>query len=283
MISMLFRRGSQRRFFSQAESIHEPGHPILKLDGVSVQYNTGLALEHVSFEIQAGQRIAIVGPNGAGKSTLFKVIAGVIKSTSGRVDVFGSAPSGHICIAYVPQRSTVDWSFPINVFEMVMMGRVGRIGLLHRPAKKDRQKVYEALNLVNLSSMAKRQIGQLSGGQQQRIFIARALAQEAEIMLLDEPMTGLDWRAQEDIFQVLDNLNKRHTTILISLHDLKIASERFDRVMLLNRHLVGFGPSAHVLSQQNLLEVYGGHFHTMDQTALIISDTCCGHGDTPDV
>ena len=141
----------------------------------------------------------MVGPNGAGKSTLFRVIAGVLDRYRGRITVFGSEPGGHTCIAFVPQSSRVDWAFPVSVFDAVMMGRTRRIGWVRRPRRSDRALVYQCLEMVNLEDLADRQIGELSGGQKQRVFIARALAQEAEILLLDEPFTGLDVKSRSDI------------------------------------------------------------------------------------
>src|SRR5919108_1249613 len=171
---------------------HETNQPILDVQNLTVRYNGYVALEDISFHLHEGERVAVVGPNGAGKSTLFKVVAGVLQPTAGEVNIFGSRPRGHICIAYIPQRSQVDWSFPVSVADVVMMGRSAKLGLLNWPHKNDWDCVHLALETVELSDLASRQIGQLSAGQQQRMFIARALAQEAELMLMDEPLTGLD-------------------------------------------------------------------------------------------
>ncbi|MCB0004583.1 MAG: ABC transporter ATP-binding protein, partial [Anaerolineae bacterium] len=176
---------------------HLAGEPILALRDVSARYNGRFALQDISFDLIAGEQVAVVGPNGAGKSTLFKVIAGVLPSSGGEVTVAGSGPGKHICIAYVPQRSQVDWTFPVDVADVVMMGRIGRLGLFRRPKRLDWDYVHQSLAVVGMSEFAERQIGELSGGQQQRVFIARALAQEAELMLMDEPLTGLDVRSQE--------------------------------------------------------------------------------------
>ena len=260
---------------------HQPDAPILALEGVDARYNGNRVLEDVSFDLMAGQRVAVVGPNGAGKSTLFKVIAGVLESSRGSVKVYGHEPVGHICISYVPQRSQVDWSFPVTVADVVMMGRVGKIGPFRWPMAKDWREVHQALDVVGLDHLAKRQISELSGGQQQRMFIARALAQEAELMLMDEPLTGLDVPSQESIFQVLETLREQHVTLMISMHDLKLAAERFDRIMLLKGRIVGFGPSEQVLTRSLLTEAYGGHVHIVDgdMDTLAISDSCCGGGD----
>jgi ABC-type Mn2+/Zn2+ transport system ATPase subunit len=245
-----------------------------------VRYESGLALDDVTFELKTGERLAVVGPNGAGKSTLFKVIAGVLKPTQGQVHVFGSAPDGHICIAYVPQRSLVDWDFPVHVQDAVMMGRIGKLGLFRHPSARDRQIVSQALDVVGMSSLAKRQISQLSGGQQQRMFIARALAQEAELMLMDEPLTGLDVNSQEDMFHILGELKGRNVTVMIAMHDLKLASQRFDRVMLLNRQLYGLGPPEEVFCPDNLVKAYGAHLHMVptEDGMLALGDSCCDEG-----
>ena len=262
---------------------HQAGAPTLELLGVSVRYDGGMALDNVSFRLVPGERVAVVGPNGAGKSTLFKVIAGVLPPTRGEVKVYGQGPGGHICIAYVPQRSQVDWSFPVNVADVVMMGRIGKLGPLRWPRLGDWEYVRQCLKVVGMGHLAKRQIGELSGGQQQRVFIARALAQEAELMLMDEPLTGLDVTSQEDIFRILEELGQRGVTVMVATHDLNLAAERFDRLMLLNRRLLGIGQPEEVFTPQRLMEAYGGHMrliHT-DDGMLALSDTCCGEGDGP--
>jgi manganese/iron transport system ATP-binding protein len=177
---------------------HDPNRPILELKNVSVQFHNVPALKNVSFQLHKGERVAVIGPNGAGKSTLFNVVSGLLSPSRGEVKVYGHTPDEHICIAYVSQRSQVDWKFPVNVTDVVMMGRVRKLGLFRWPARQDRAYVNESLELVGMAHLAKRQIGELSGGQQQRVFIARALAQEAELMLMDEPLTGLDVKSQEE-------------------------------------------------------------------------------------
>jgi manganese/iron transport system ATP-binding protein len=257
------------------------GAPILQAKNVCVEFDAGVALEEVSFELITGERLAIVGPNGAGKSTLFKVIAGVLTPARGQVHIYGHEPGGHICIAYVPQRNQVDWSFPVNVADVVMMGRIGKLGLFRQPKASDWDIVRESLEVVGLDDLEKRQVGELSGGQQQRMFIARALAQEAELMLMDEPLAGLDIQSQEDILQILEQLHQREVTMLVALHDLKIARERFDRVMLLNKRLLGLGTPREVFQPDVLLQAYGGHMHVIDTEQGIIAydDSCCDEGD----
>ena len=260
---------------------HIPGTPILRASGLSVNYEAGRALRDVSFELEVGERLAVVGPNGAGKSTLFKVIAGLITPSEGKVNIYGQEPGGHTCIAYVPQRNLVDWNFPVNVADVVMMGRVRRLRLFRQPRRSDWEIVEQCLEIVGMLPLAKRQINELSGGQQQRMFIARALAQEAELMLMDEPFTGLDLNSQETIFQILEELQKRAVTLMVALHDLQMAAERFDRIMLLNRRLVGIGRSENVLSTENLVEAYGGRLRLLetDEGVIALEDGCCGEGE----
>jgi ABC-type Mn2+/Zn2+ transport system ATPase subunit len=257
---------------------HQSDAPILRAEDLGVHYESGVALENATFVLNLGERLAVVGPNGAGKSTLLKVIAGVLTPTEGGVQIFGNDPGGHICIAYVPQRNQVDWSFPVTVSDVVMMGRVGQLGLFRNPKARDWQLVNDALEVVRMTHLAKRQISQLSGGQQQRMFIARALAQEAELMLMDEPLTGLDINSQEEVFGILDRLQEQDVTVLLSLHDLKVAAQRFDRVMLLNHQMLAIGSPDSVLNPENLVAAYGGHLHLVStaEGALALGDTCCG-------
>ena len=260
--------------------IHNLNKPILEMKNISVKFNGNYALEDVSFDMNTGERIAVVGPNGAGKSTLFNVISGVLSPNSGRVNIYGSGPKGHICIAYVPQRSQVDWQFPVTVSDVVMMGRVGQLGFFKSPKKKDWDYVAECLNSVDMTDFSQRQIGELSGGQQQRVFIARALAQEAELMLMDEPFTGLDVQSQETILGILDKLRGKGITVLVSTHDLNLAAEKFDRLLLLKRQVIGFGYANDVLSASNLRKAYGGHMRLVETDAgtMALNDTCCtGH------
>ncbi len=260
---------------------HDLSRPILELKEISVRFNGTLALDNISFQLQKGERVAIIGPNGAGKSTLFNIISGVLNPNQGRVRVYGRKPGDHICIAYVPQRSQVDWNFPVNVADVVMMGRVRKLGLFNWPKGKDWEYVRGSLELVGMAHLAKRQIGELSGGQQQRVFIARALAQEAELMLMDEPLTGLDIKSQEDIFGILDKLRQRNVTILVATHDLNLAAERFDRLMLLNQRLIGFGQASEVFTHDLLNQAYSGQMRLIDTPngTIILSDTCCGGGE----
>ena len=274
--------------------LHDTTAPLLDVEGLTVAYvpaagstpqarrEERYALYDLTFRVEARELVAVVGPNGAGKSTLFKVIAGTLAPDAGRVTVYGRGPGEHICIAYVPQRSQIDWSFPVTVKDVVMMGRVGQIGLFRRPRREDWAFVEQALERVNATALRHKQIGELSGGQQQRVFIARALAQQAELILLDEPLTGLDVPNQEAIFAVLEGLHEDGVTIMVATHDLQLAADRFGRVMLLNRELVAFGPPEEALTQANLLRAYGGHMHVLPGSDgdLVLADTCCdGHED----
>ena len=260
---------------------HDLSRPIVELKDISVRFNGTPALEHITFQLQRGERVAIIGPNGAGKSTLFNLISGVLSPTEGQVNIYGDQPGEHICIAYVPQRSQADWSFPVNVADVVMMGRIRKLGLFHWPKRGDWEYVHESLELVGMDHLSKRQIGELSGGQQQRVFIARALAQEAQLMLMDEPLTGLDVKSQEDIFSILDKLSRRDVTILVATHDLNLAAERFDRLMLLNQQLIGFGTAGEVFTPEILSRAYSGQMRLLETPngTMVISDTCCGGGE----
>ncbi len=256
-------------------SHHLDDQPILDARKINARYNGRLALEDVTFHLHAGERVAVVGPNGAGKSTLFKVVAGVMQPSSGEVNVYGSTPRGHVCIAYIPQRNQVDWNFPVSVADVVMMGRIAKLGPLGWPKKRDWDLVHETLKIVNLDDLAKRQISQLSGGQQQRMFIARALAQEAELMLMDEPLSGLDTPSQEGILALLDELKRQNVTVMVATHDLEQASEYFDRIMLLNHRLIGFGSPEQILQTEKLIQAYGGRLRSVDGDEVLTVDDCC--------
>jgi manganese/iron transport system ATP-binding protein len=255
---------------------HDPSAPSLDIERLSVRFDGTAVLQDISFRLPPGRRLAIVGPNGAGKTTLFNVLAGAIRPPVGQVRIFGHKPGGDTCIAYVPQRSQIDWRFPVTAAEVVMMGRVREIGPLRWPSRRDWAVVRQAIDQVGLTELANRSLGELSGGQQQRIFLAQALAQEAEVILLDEPFTGLDFPSQESLFEILDGLRESGVTELISTHDLNLAAEHFDTVMLLNRRLIAFGSPAEVLTRDNLVKAYGGHVHVLPEGGLlVVTDTCC--------
>jgi manganese/iron transport system ATP-binding protein len=256
---------------------HDPEAPILEVNKLSVRYDGHFALENVTFHLHAGERVAVVGPNGAGKSTLFKVVSGVLPPSSGEVKISGYGPRGHICIAYVPQRSQVDWRFPASVADVVMMGRIGQIGFFRWPHRRDWDTVHAALEAVDMDSLANRQIGELSGGQQQRTFLARALAQEAELVLMDEPLNGLDAPSQDAILNLLEKLRQQKITVMVATHDLGQAASYFDRVILLNRHLIRFGIPQEVLTSGNLLLAYSGHAQVIQDVGgkITLADSCC--------
>lgn len=252
---------------------HKVDHPILDVDNLTVYYDSQKALFDVTFQLEAGELVAVVGPNGAGKSTLFKALAGVEIHHEGQIQVYGSRPGGHICIAYLPQRSQFDWRFPVNVGDVVMMGRIAKLGIFGWPKKKDWEYVNDVLETVGIGNLRKNQISQLSGGQQQRMLIARALAQEAELMLLDEPLTGLDTPSQEGLLSLLGELKLKGVTMLVATHDLDHAVKFFDLLMLLNKKVIAFGQADMVLSADTLIEAYGGKLRI--ENGRIISDTCC--------
>jgi len=247
---------------------------VLNVHNLSVSYNGTRALDSVSLEVEAGQRVAIVGPNGAGKSTLFRALVGLIPRQSGRVETHGTD------LGYVTQRSAVDWSFPVTVHDVIMMGRVGKMGWLRWQRPVDREVVQRCLQDVGMAAYADRQIGELSGGQQQRVFIARALAQEAGILLMDEPFSGVDASAQETILEILSQLHEQGVTMLVSTHDLNLAVEWSDRLALLNGRLIAYGPPRDVVTPQRLAEAYGGQaLWRGEDYAMVLGDIdCCGEG-----
>ncbi|MCD4802450.1 MAG: metal ABC transporter ATP-binding protein [Anaerolineales bacterium] len=267
----------RKKSFSRRYAPHQLDAPLLALENVSVRYGTGTVLENISFDLSPGDGIAVVGPNGAGKTTLFQVIAGIIDPFEGVVQVSGHEPGGHTCIAYVPQRSQVDWTFPATVADVVMMGRINKMGPFLWPQADDWEIVRRSLKFVDLIDYSQRQISELSGGEQQRMFIARALAQEAELMLLDEPLNGLDVPAQESILSILDSLQKREVTFMISMHDLRLAAGQFNQVMLLNKELLGLGSPEEVFTRELLIKAYQGHLHFVEGEfdTLAVGDECC--------
>jgi ABC-type Mn2+/Zn2+ transport system ATPase subunit len=247
----------------------------LDVDDITVGYNGRPALQGLTFQIPHGAQVAVVGPNGAGKSTLFKALVGLLPLRSGRILIHGQALGMHQdCVAYVPQREAVDWRFPVTVADVVMMGRYGRQGWLRRPNAADRSAVTRALDAMGILPLAQRAIGELSGGQQQRVFLARALAQEPHILLMDEPFTGVDAATQESTLALLDRLRAQQVTVLISTHDLALAANRFGYVMLLNRRLIAFGPPALVFTTQRLAEAFGGQVLMLPEGVAVV-DHCC--------
>ena len=234
----------------------------LRLDGVSVTYRTGLtAVEHASFAVPRGSITALVGVNGSGKSTLFKAIMGFAPLAAGRVEILGRPAREALAaslVAYVPQAEEVDWSFPVLVEDVVMMGRYGHMGWLRRPGARDRELVEAALARVGMAEFRGRQIGELSGGQRKRVFLARALAQEGQVILLDEPFTGVDVTTEDQIVRLLTELRAEGRVMLISTHNLGSVPEYCDHAVLINRRVLVSGRTAEVFTQANLETAFGG-------------------------
>ena len=202
----------------------------LEVENASIGYGEKIIMRDLSFQVPHGARVAVVGPNGAGKSTLFKALVGILPLKSGRILIHGESLGTHKdCVAYVPQREDVDWRFPVTVSDVVMMGRFGQIGWWSQPSKTDKQIVRKSIEQMGITDLAELSIGQLSGGQQQRAFLARALAQEPHILLMDEPFTGVDATTQEVTFGLLDHLREKVVTAIISTHDLNLAASRSDQ------------------------------------------------------
>lgn len=256
-----------------SNSLLEPAR--LDLDGVSVAYNGAPVLRDVTLQVPHGAQVAVVGPNGAGKSTLFKALVGLLPIQRGRVLIHGRPLRSHQdCVAYVPQREEVDWHFPVSVADVVMMGRYGRLGWVRRPGAADRAVVARCLEQLGIADLAGRPIGELSGGQQQRVFLARALAQEPHILLMDEPFTGVDAATQGAVLQLLEQLEPMGVTVLVSTHDLNLAAARFKQVLLLNRSVVAYGPPQHVLTPAHITVAFGGQALFLGSEAVIV-DQCC--------
>lgn len=226
---------------------------------LSVAYHKKPVLRDISFDIPEGQLIGIIGPNGAGKSTLIKAILGLLPLTGGEVRIYGKPYTQmRQKVGYVPQRESVDWDFPTDALDVVLMGRYGKLGWFRRPKATDREFAIECLAKVGMEAYAKRQISQLSGGQQQRVFLARALAQDAQIYFMDEPFVGVDAATEKAIIQVLQELKEQKKTVLVVHHDLQTVMEYFDSVLLLNMRLIDFGPTKEVFHIENLQKTYGG-------------------------
>jgi ABC-type Mn2+/Zn2+ transport system ATPase subunit len=240
------------------------GTPALVIDDVSYRFAGAprQALDGVTVRIQPGEKVALVGPNGAGKSTLIKLAAGLESLQQGSIRIYGN-PAGQCKhrVALVPQRTEVDWRFPVTVRQVVMMGRYVHLGWFKRPAAQDREIVEQALKTMEISDLAENQVGELSGGQQQRIMLARTLAHDADLLLLDEPLNHVDVATQELIFHVLEDLCSRGKTAVVSTHDLGILKVHFSRALFLDRRIIADGPVAEVLTAQTIARAYGFEFH----------------------
>lgn len=236
--------------------------PSIDVENVSVVYPNGQkALQDATFHLKSGTICALVGVNGSGKSTLFKAIMGFVKPTGGSVKINGMpvrAMLKKLVVAYVPQAEEVDWQFPVSVWDVVMMGRYGAMNFLRIPKAIDKQKVEESLKRVSMWEFRDRQIGELSGGQKKRVFLARALAQGGQVILLDEPFTGVDVKTEEAIITLLHELRRDGAIIFVSTHNLGSVPEFCDQVVLLNRTVLAYGKTADVFTSQNLTQAFGG-------------------------
>ena len=242
--------------------LRSPTAPAVRLAGVTVGYDSVPVLAQTDLELGWGQLVGVIGPNGAGKSTLITAILGTLRAQAGTVEVGGwPATSGEAraLIGYVPQREAVNWDFPVTVADVVLMGRTARLGPLRFPGPADRRIVAETLAQVDMLPFAQRQISQLSGGQQQRVFLARALAQEGRLLLLDEPLNGVDAATQETIGALLHRLRDEGDTVLMATHDLELAADWCDQLIMVNHAIIACGPPALALQPDVLRRTYGGH------------------------
>ena len=236
--------------------------PSLRVEGLSVIYSNGhKALDNASFSIPRQSITALVGINGSGKSTLFKAIMGFVKSSGGRIELFGGSVKDALkanLVAYVPQNEEIDWDFPVLVKDVVMMGRYGHMGFLKIPNDNDYEIVKDSLKKVGMLELENRQISELSGGQRKRVFLARALAQQSEIILMDEPFTGIDVNTEEEIMELLREMKAEGKVMLISTHNLGSVPEFCDRTILLNKTVLAEGETTKVFTQENLTNAFEG-------------------------
>jgi ABC-type Mn2+/Zn2+ transport system ATPase subunit len=256
--------------------------PTLELRDLSAGYDAGWALANVNLELPPGRLVGVIGPNGSGKSTLLRAILGLVPHRRGSVTL-GGRPIDRKRIAYVPQREVVDWSFPISAEQVVLMGRYPRIGAVLPAGPADRAAVAAALERVGMHGLAHRQIGALSGGQQQRVFLARALVQDADVLLLDEPMTGVDLATEETIGTLMRELRDAGTTVVYATHDLETAADISDLLCFVNGRIVAFGPPAETFPPHTLHETFGGELMIVDagDHAHVHGGGHHGHVDVP--
>lgn len=257
-------------------SLTAGGCPALTVEDLSAGYPAAPgAVEHATFTVMRGERVGVLGPNGAGKSTLFKAIVGLIPHHTGHISIHGEdCRTSHTMVGYMPQHEEIDWAFPATVRDVVMMGRLRQIGWLRWPRRADWEAVDAVLDRVGMLPFRDRQIGQLSGGQKRRVFIARALVQETDVLLLDEPFSGVDAAAEAEILEILDLLRQERVTVLLATHDMGMAANHFDRLLLLNRRVVAYGPPSQVFTPQTLSKAYGGRIGIFQdgQQMIIITD-----------
>ena len=231
----------------------------IEVEDLTVAYHEKPVLWDVDLKVPKGVLLAIVGPNGAGKTTLLKSILGLIQPAAGTISVFGKPyQEQRKYVAYVPQRGSVDWDFPTTALDVVIMGRYGHLGWFRRPGKQEKDMAMAALKQVGMQDFASRQISQLSGGQQQRVFLARALVQDADVYVMDEPFAGVDTTTEKAIISLLQDLRKKGKTVIVVHHDLQTVKEYFDWVMLVNVRKIALGPVSQVLTKENLIKTYGG-------------------------
>ena len=254
----------------------------LEIHDLTVAYTKRPVLYGIDLEVPQGSIVGVVGPNGAGKSTLIKAIMGLLPVASGWVEVFGEPFKKAVTrVGYVPQRESVDWDFPVNALDVVLMGRYGRLGPFKRPNKSDKNIAMACLEKVRMAPYAKRQISNLSGGQQQRVFLARALAQESDLYLMDEPFVGVDAATESAIIEILRELQTQGKTLIVVHHDLTTAPDYFDRILLLNMRVVAYGNTKDVFTFENLQNAYGGRLSILSEVALSRARKKA-EGDTPE-
>ena len=271
MLRNLFRT-PELRGRTPAGAEHSSQSP-LSIHDLTVAYQRRPVLWDVDLDLPDGKLIGLIGPNGAGKSTLLKAVLGLIPRASGEVFVYGKPlEQQRPLIAYVPQIESVDWDFPINALEVVTMGRYRHVGWFRPVAKAHRERAMEALRHVGMEDYAHRQISQLSGGQQQRVFLARALAQDASITLMDEPFSGVDAATERTIVDLLNELRAKGQTVLVVHHDLQTAPSYFDYMVLLNMRIVAHGPTEEVFHEENLKKTYGGKLTLLSQAAHALAN-----------
>ena len=247
--------------------------PILDIHDVTVAYQRKPVLWDIDLTLDEPRLVGIVGPNGAGKSTLIKAILGLVPLVSGSIEIFGK-PVGQQRrrIGYVPQRESVDWDFPVSVLDVVLMGTYGRLGWFRRPGKKEKADAHACLAQVGIEDLARQQIGQLSGGQQQRAFLARALAQHADIYFMDEPFAGVDAATERAIAALLRQLRDDGKTIFVVHHDLRTVPSYFDHVVMLNVRLIASGPTETAFTDDNLRKTYGGRLAILETIGQAVRD-----------
>lgn len=254
----------------RAEGAHVP----LEVHDLTVAYHRKPVLWDIDFAVPEGVLVGVIGPNGAGKSTLIKAALGLVPIASGWVHFFGKpAAESRQLIGYVPQRESVDWDFPTDALDVVLMGTYGRLGWVRRPGRAERERALACLEMVGMADFARRQISQLSGGQQQRVFLARALAQDAALYLMDEPFAGVDAATEKAIVSLLNNLKNEGKTVLVVHHDLQTVREYFDWVIMLNMRLIAAGPADEMFNNDNLRKTYGGRLNILSEVAEAVART----------